>query len=557
MAATGFFSPSYISAHGEGERTEGTVHEIEPPVMGWSSWNTYRVNINEELIRRQADAAVDLGLRDAGYIYINIDDGFFGGRDAEGNLVTHPERFPDGMKGIADYIHSKGMKAGIYSDAGCNTCGSIWDDDRNGIGVGLYGHERSDADMFFNKWGFDFIKIDYCGADNLKLEEYERYSAICTAIREVCDRKISLNICRWAFPGVWARDLARSWRISPDIRPEWESVRDIISRNLYLSAFAGEGHYNDMDMLEIGRGLSEEEEQTHFGMWCIMSSPLLIGCDLTSIPDRSLELLLNPELIALNQDPLGLQAYVVQHTGEGYVLVKDIEKRRGTVRAAALYNPSDSAIHFSVPLETLELGGRAAVRDLVHMTDLDPAAVLRRSRTDSGTGQSYSIEMDVPAHGVRILRIEADRRLEPVLYEAERALLPLFNDLGKGGRMICFIPYPGASGGMTVANAGARWENFIEWDDVYSTEGGDYMMEISYIPAAPGEYEINDQSLTVEVNGRKTSIDVIERDRAKGLCKVSIAVHLDPGCNTVRIGSPYTWAPDIDCFTLRPLPALP
>ena len=130
MAATGFFSPSYISAHGEGERTEGTVHKIEPPVMGWSSWNTYRVNINEELIRRQADAAVDLGLRDAGYIYINIDDGFFGGRDAEGNLVTHPERFPDGMKGIADYIHSKGMKAGIYSDAGCNTCGSIWDDDR-------------------------------------------------------------------------------------------------------------------------------------------------------------------------------------------------------------------------------------------------------------------------------------------------------------------------------------------------------------------------------------------------------------------------------------------
>ena len=511
--------------------------EINPPVMGWSSWNTYRVNINDELIRKQADAAVRLGLRDAGYIYINIDDGFFGGRDSEGNLVTHPERFPDGMRGIVDYIHARGMKAGTYSDAGCNTCGSIWDNDIHGVGVGLYGHEKQDADLFFNKWGFDFIKIDYCGADKLALEEQERYSTIYSAIREVCDRDISVNICRWAFPGTWARDLARSWRISADINPSWASVKSIIAKNMYLSAFAGGGHYNDMDMLEIGRGLSPDEEQTHFGMWCIMSSPLLIGCDLTTIPESSLELLKNPELIALNQDPLGLQAYVVQHHGEGYVLVKDIREKRGLARAVALYNPSDSVMHFSVQLSTVELGGKTRVRDLVLRTDLEEV--------------SERIEADVPAHGTGILLLEGEERLEPSLYEAEWAYLPLFNDLGRNFKGINYRPAEGASGGMTVSRSGARWENRLEWDEVYSAEGGKYEMTISYIPVEPDEREVNDQCIEVEINGKKTLLKDIVRDRTKGICHIAVPVKLEPGYNKVTIGSSYTWAPDIDCFRLK------
>ena len=152
--------------------------------------------------------------------------------------------------------------------------------------------------------------------------------------------------------------------------PEWGSVKYIIDKNLYLSAYAGEGHYNDMDMLEIGRGLKPEEEEVHFGMWCIMSSPLLIGCDLTTIPETSLKLLKNKELIALNQDHLGLQAYVVQHENEGYVLVKDIERKRGNVRAVALYNPSDTICSFTVPMNILELGGKVKARDLVKHQDL-------------------------------------------------------------------------------------------------------------------------------------------------------------------------------------------
>lgn len=271
---------------------QNTNRVFEPPVMGWSSWNTYRVNINDTLIMRQADAMIEKGLKNAGYRYINVDDGFFGGRDEKGIMQPHPTRFPRGMKVVSDHIHSLGLKAGIYSDAGSNTCGSIWDKDMNGVGAGMYGHERQDATLYFNDWNFDFIKIDYCGAgQELNLEEEKRYTEIRQAIDQVGAGHVSINICRWAFPGTWARKLARSWRISPDIAPNWKSVKYIIGKNLYLSAYAGEGHYNDMDMLEIGRGLAPNEEEVHFGMWCILASPLLIGCDLTTISEASLNLL--------------------------------------------------------------------------------------------------------------------------------------------------------------------------------------------------------------------------------------------------------------------------
>ena len=229
----------------------------QTPIMGWSSWNTYRVNISDTLIKKQADALVRTGLKDAGYEYINIDDGFFGYRDTDGTMQPHPQRFPGGVKAVADYIHSLGLKAGIYSDAGAVTCGSIWDKDKNGIGAGLYGHEDQDARLYFQDWGFDFIKIDYCGAgQELDLDERQRYTAIRQAIDRTGRKDVEINICRWAFPGTWARDLAASWRISGDIRDSWGSVKGIIEKNMPLSAYCRDGHFNDMDMLEIGRSLT-------------------------------------------------------------------------------------------------------------------------------------------------------------------------------------------------------------------------------------------------------------------------------------------------------------
>lgn len=521
---------------------EAQTTYVQPPIMGWSSWNTYRVDINEALIKRQADAMVSQGLDKAGYRFINIDDGFFGYRDDKGVLHTHPERFPNGMKVIADYIHSLGLKAGIYSEAGANTCGSIWDADKNGVGVGLYGYEHQDADLFFNQWGFDFIKIDYCGAgQQLELDEQERYTAIVEAIRAVSPKHISLNICRWAYPGTWVKGLARSWRISADIYPAWESVKYIIGKNLYLSAFAGGGHYNDMDMLEVGRGMKPVEDETHFAMWCMMSSPLLIGCDLTTLSESTLALLTNPELIALNQDPLGLQAYVVQHEGGGYVLVKDIEQKRGTVRAVALYNPTDERCSFNVPLSVLELKGKTSVRDLVTRKEEHPV--------------KESLQYEVEAHGVKILRLQGMERVEPTLYEAEQAYLNCYDDLGKRHRGVTYKSFASASGGMTVTHLGGDKNNYAQWSEVYSEAGGSYLMTLYYVPAekgkgSMGDREVNDRRIEVTVNGERFDFKELETDRSKGMQKLELKIDLQKGYNCVQIGSRLTWTPDIDCFML-------
>ncbi len=502
-----------------------------PPLMGWSSWNTYHVDISEALIKKQADALVANGLKEAGYLYINVDDGFFGYRDSTGRMHPHPERFPNGMRTVSDHIHALGLRAGIYSDAGHNTCGSIYDDDPNGVGSGLYGHEQQDMDLYLKEWNYDFIKIDYCGGRVLGLEEEERYTAICEAIKRTGRTDVSINICRWAFPGTWAKDLARSWRISPDIRPRWSSVKNIIRKNLYLSAYAGGGHYNDMDMLEVGRGLSRAEEEVHFGMWCIMSSPLLIGCDMTSIPEASLELLKNKELIALNQDPLGLQAYVVQRPqNDCYVLVKDIGEKRGLARAVAFYNASDSVYTFSTPLSALELGGKVQVRDLVKQQDLP---VVEGECT-----------YEVQPHSLLICRMEAEERLEPADYEAEWAYLHCYNDLGKNAKGILYAESAACSGGMKIHQLGGRKENYAEWKEVYSAEGGDYEMTIHY--CSP-----ENRALEVWVNGICHELKALSSGGEEQVAQATLPVTLKAGYNTVRMVTPYGWSPDIDKFTLN------
>mgnify|MGYP002624650039 FL=1 len=333
---------------------------IDTPTMGWSSWNAFMTDISDTLIMQQADLIKSLGLADAGYDHINIDDGFFGPRDLYGNMTENPVRFPDGMMPVVDHIHSLGLKAGIYSDAGDNTCGSSYNDDFYGLGAGFWRHEIQDAQVYFNDWNFDFIKIDFCGGNHLKLNPEEQYLRIREVIDSVSTHPVEVNVCRWHYPGTWVGRAGNSWRISGDIAPEWRFITYIMRMNMYLSAYAGGGKYNDMDMLVVGysgrpsmlrrgTGITFAEEEAHFALWCFMSSPLLIGCDLAYLPEDTRTLITNAELIALNQDPLGLQPHVVQHDGEGYVLVKDIKALRGHERAVALYNPSDEAVDFDVP----------------------------------------------------------------------------------------------------------------------------------------------------------------------------------------------------------------
>lgn len=514
-----------------------TIQAHETPTMGWSSWNTYRININENLIRQQADAMVEKGLKDAGYSYINIDDGYFGGRDKNGNLLIHEERFPNGLKPLVSYIHGKGLKAGIYSDAGRNTCGSFWDGDKAGIGVGLYGHDQQDADFFFKDLKLDFIKVDFCGGDarqnfdELALSEEVRYRAIHEAILKTGRTDVRLNICRWAFPGTWAHEVATSWRISGDINLSWGSVRSIIRRNLYLSAFAVDGKFNDMDMLEVGRGLSEEEDRTHFGMWCMMSSPLLIGCDMTTIPDQVLGLLKNEELIALNQDTLALQAYVVKNEAGGYILVKDVEKLYGLKRALAFYNSTDQPKVISARFSDLDLGGEVHVRDIYKKSDV---GVFRET-----------FEVEVPAHGTRIYTLQADQRYERTIYEAETAWLSAFQDL-KNNELAgtgIFREAGYCSGGAQASWLGKSEENDLQWRKVYSFEGGDYDLNLV---AISGE----DRDVYISINDDEATKIRVNTGGWNAVGKTTLKIHLNKGYNTVRLFNTDGWMPDIDCMTL-------
>ena len=505
------------------ERPQG----VKPPLMGWSSWNAYMVDISDSIITHQADLMVEKGLKEAGYRYVNIDDGFFGYRDERGYMVPHPERFPkgpEGMRALVDHIHSLGLKAGIYSDAGDNTCGSSYNHDLNGLGAGLYGHDVVDAERYFNEWDFDFIKLDYCGGQNLKLDPEERYREIRRVIDSVATRHIRINVCRWNFPGTWVNGIGDSWRISADIRPVWKSIKYIVGKNLYLSAYAGNGNYNDMDMLAVGYnikpspfweeglGLSYTEEEAHFGIWCIMSSPLLLGCDIEYIPEETMKIITNPELIAINQDRLGLQAHVVQHVGETYVFAKDILEKWGNTRAVALYNPADTSMRFTLTPEEIEMTASLTVRDLNLNADL---------------GECSSIEMTLPPHSAKILKVSGER-IEPTLYEAEWGYCPDFTAIKGTG--VKYVPMEGTSGRAVAMNLGGSESNCLEWRDVHSISGGEYELSltIQYCEEATG--------LRISVNGEEK--EIVSCGLAKdGFYTLNTIAELNKGENCVRIWS--------------------
>ena len=364
------------------------------PIMGWASWNNYRVNISEDIIKSQADAMAENGMKDAGYTYINIDDGFFGGRDENGNLLFHKERFPGGMKKLAEYIHSKGFKAGIYSDAGINTCASYWDKDTIGVGMGLYGHEYQDLELMLKDWGYDFIKIDWCGGQWLGLDEQTRYTELGTIIRELRP-DVVYNICRWQFPGKWAVQIADSWRISGDIANTFESVMDIIDLNAELWQFAGPGHVNDMDMLQVGRGMTHEEDKTHFAMWCMMCSPLLTGNDLTNISEKTLQLLTNKELIAINQDPLVYQARRIVANGDLEVWAKPLKSTMSGEVAIALLNRSEKADTITFLLKDVGIDATKQYR----------VYNVWEEQESEYAGDDF-LSFAVPPHGVVVLKIK-------------------------------------------------------------------------------------------------------------------------------------------------------
>lgn len=358
------------------------------PIMGWSSWNHFHINIDEKMIREQADAMISSGMYKAGYRFINIDDGYFGGRDADGNLLTDTKKFPSGMRALTGYIHARKLKAGIYSDAGKNTCGSKYDNDPNGIGVGMYGHVERDCNLFFNDWKFDFLKVDWCGGDWMGLDEETEYTKIIHAVKSI-NPEIVFNICRWQFPGEWAIKLADSWRISGDIRENFSSILRIIDLNADLHQYSSPGHYNDMDMLQVGRGMTYDEDKTHFSMWCMMNSPLLAGNDLRDMTRETIEILTFKEIIALNQDKGFRQATRLLREGDIEIWVKPLGKT-GKQKAIAIMNRGEKTGQTALTPEKIGVSSTSKLRDLwLH----ENIGKLGKSRT-----------LTIPKHGIVVLK---------------------------------------------------------------------------------------------------------------------------------------------------------
>lgn len=518
-----------------------TATAQDGPTMGWSSWNTFALNISESIIKGQADAMVSKGLAAVGYDHINIDDGYFGGRDAEtGQLKIHPTRFPKGLQPVVDYIHGKGLKAGIYSDGGYNTCGSYHGGDKTGEGVGLYQHDQQDCDMFFKDLGFDFIKVDFCGGDpvhnkdGLDLSEKQRYTDIAKAIKNTGRTDVRMNICRWAYPGTWADDAGFSWRTTQDIAPTWDSVKDILAQNLYMSAYSSKGHYNDMDMLEVGVSwgtpLTTEETKTHFGMWCIMNSPLLIGCNMKDLSTTNLNLLKNKDLIALNQDTLYQQAYLAAKVNDCYIMVKDIEKANDTKRAFAIYNPNDVAKKVTLNFSVIDLADSVALHDCFTKKDI---------------GKFYgTYEVTVPKHGTKIYVAEADTRLERTRYEAETGYSKAYSEIDWNICQYSEASY--CSGGYKVGYiGGSNSNNYLEWRNVYSKEGGDYKLTIAYIC---GE----SRTINVYVNGKKVKGVSCNSGGWEKVGKKTLDITLEEGANTIRLVNTSGWMPDLDYIDVVP-----
>ncbi|MDF3145647.1 MULTISPECIES: NPCBM/NEW2 domain-containing protein [unclassified Streptomyces] len=357
------------------------------PPMGFNNWNSThcRAEFNEAMVKAIADIFVQKGLREAGYQYVNLDDCWaLPSRDANGKLVPDPVRFPNGIKAVADYVHAKGLKFGIYTSAGTKTC--------NSAGFpGSLGHEYSDAQQFAD-WGVDYLKYDNC--NNQGVDAKLRYTTMRDAL-EATDRPIVYSICEWGEnkPWEWAADVGHLWRTTGDISDNWGSMLSILKKNLPLTPYAGPGHWNDPDMLEVGNGgMTATEYRSHFSMWAIMAAPLLIGSDLRSASEETLDILGNREVIAVDQDPLGKQGAVISSEGGRWVVAK--EMRDGS-RAVALFNESGTAQRITT---TAAAAGLPAA-DAYTLRDLWQ----HRSYNTAGT-----ISATVPAHGTFLVRVFAD-----------------------------------------------------------------------------------------------------------------------------------------------------
>jgi len=358
------------------------------PPMGWNSWNHFHRNVTDAVVRAQADAMVSSGMRDAGYVYVNIDDTWEAGRDSNGVIQTN-EKFPD-MKALADYVHSKGLKLGIYSSPGAQTCAKF---------EGSLNHEEQDAQTYA-AWGIDYLKYDLCGLR----EEMKKASTPEAAHQMMIDaytkmrdalaktgRPIVYSLCQYGNDAVWRWGTSvggNLWRTTGDIGDRYASMSQIGFSQAGLAQFAGPGHWNDPDMLEVGNGgMNTDEYRTHMSLWAILAAPLLAGNDLTSMTPETIALLTNKEVIAIDQDPAGKQGDRVSVEGPMEIWARPLADGS---KAVGLFNRHPGPIRMKVNFAQVGFSGNVRARDIWGAKDL---------------GSIDSYEAIVPGHGVVLLKV--------------------------------------------------------------------------------------------------------------------------------------------------------
>ncbi len=359
-------------------QAQATPAVAATPPMGWNSWNKFGCNVSDKLIREIADAVVSTGMKDAGYQFVNVDDCWQVSRAADGSIVVDAERFPNGMKPLADYVHSKGLKFGVYTDAGRMTCQKR---------PGSYEHEAQDIKTYAS-WGVDYVKIDWCYAEGL--EPSVQYPKFRDAIAQ-SGRSIVFSICNWGVkaPWTWGPRTGNLWRTTGDISDNYDSMSVIGFVQDGLEKFAGPGHWNDPDMLEVGNGgMKRDEYLTHMSLWAILAAPLLAGNDIRSMSDDTKSILMNPEVIAVDQDKKGIQGHRVWDEGPLEIWVKPLADGS---QAVGLFNRGESP--FKITLDFKKIGDSlsAKLRDLWQRKDL------------GAMQDSYAAE--VPKHGVVLLKV--------------------------------------------------------------------------------------------------------------------------------------------------------
>ena len=484
---------------------------VSPPPMGWASWNTFFSSIDSTVIKQQADALVSSGMAAAGYKYVNLDDGWWqGARDENGNIVVDENLWPGGMKAIADYIHSKGLKAGIYTDAGKQGCGYYFPTTRPAApNTGMEGHYQQDLETF-QRWGFDYVKIDWCGGDKEGLNQETQYKQIAAAneaATAVTGHRLVLSFCEWGtgLPWNWATGYGDLWRTSTDVLyfRQTPSLTNMFANfdKAQQPAAQHTGYTNDPDMLMVGiNGLSAAQNRLHMGLWSILGAPLLAGNNVATMSTETRDILTNPEVLAIDQDPRGLQGVKVAEDTRGLQVYGKVLSGTGK-RAVLLFNRTGSAANITVRWADLGLTtASASVRNAW-------------TRTDAGTFTT-GYTASVPANDAVLLTVSGTEAAGSTFEDTTTATTPTFSNVtaSAAGTKLVDITY--ANGGSTAGKATIQ-------------VGGQYTYRVAFPPT-----------------GSATTYRT-----------VSVLAHLGKGSNTVRFAPVSgSTAPDIDALRVQGIP---